>query len=97
MKLQVRRAASCPKRLHIDLAANRCRRGGMPGSSFGILRAGCTASENDRAGLQALFTQRGWQLFDENWLRDQLHKMAKRGYENEVSAVVAKLLLRETK
>ena len=82
-------------RLHTDLAAiGACAADAKV--QLG-LACGRIASEKDRAGLQALFTQRDWQLFDENWLRGHLHKMAKRGYENEVSAVVAKLLLRETK
>ena len=61
------------------------------------LACGRIATEKDRAELKTLFAQRGWQLFDDEWLRKQLHAVAKRGYENEVSAVVAKLLLREAK
>ena len=59
------------------------------------LACGRIATENDRTGLTALFKQRDWQLFDEKWLQDKLRKMAKGGYENEVSAIVAKLLLRD--
>jgi hypothetical protein len=33
-------------------------------------------------------------LWDEKWLKEKLQLMSERGYENEVSAVVAKLLLR---
>ena len=82
-------------RLHTDLAAiGACAADAKV--QLG-LACGRIATENDRAGLQALFKQRDWQLFEDKWLREQLHKMAKRGYENEVSAVVAKLLLRENK
>ena len=50
--------------------------------------------EPDRMGLRTHFAHNGWQLWDEPWLRSQLGAMAKRRYENQVSAVVAKLLLR---
>jgi hypothetical protein len=35
-----------------------------------------------------------WELWDEHWLRERLRRTAKSKYENETSAVVAKLLLR---
>jgi hypothetical protein len=50
--------------------------------------------EPDRHQLAAHFEQNGWELWDEAWLRDRLARMARNGYENQVSAVVAKLLLR---
>ena len=40
------------------------------------------------------FAAKGWDLWDEPWLRQRLQVMSKRAYENQVSAVVAKLLLR---
>ncbi len=58
------------------------------------LACGRIASEVDRAGLKAHFAAKQWELWDEPWLRERLATMAKRGYENQVSAVVAKLLLR---
>jgi hypothetical protein len=58
------------------------------------LACGHIASAADRIGLQAHFKQQGWELWDEAWLRDQLTDMANGGYENQVSAVAAKLLLR---
>lgn len=61
------------------------------------LAFGRIASEADRQALTALFADRGWQLLDDHWLRKNLHRMAERAYENEVSAIVAKLLLREAK
>jgi hypothetical protein len=50
--------------------------------------------ENDRAWLRQHFDKNGWELWDEAWLRQRLQIMAKNGYENQVSAVVSKLLLR---
>jgi hypothetical protein len=48
----------------------------------------------DRKAIRAQFEAQGWDLWDEPWLRDHLKRMAEQGYENQVSAVVAKLLLR---
>jgi hypothetical protein len=59
------------------------------------LACGRIASEADRKGLRKLFAPKRWDLWDESWLRERLRHMAKRGYENQVSAVVAKLLVRE--
>jgi hypothetical protein len=58
------------------------------------LACGKIASPASRAELRKFFDQQGWQLWDAEWLQDRLRAMASRGYENEVSAVVAKLLLR---
>lgn len=58
------------------------------------LACGRIASDKDREALRELFGQRGWELWDEGWLRDHLQRMSDGGYENQVSAVVAKLLLR---
>jgi hypothetical protein len=59
------------------------------------LACGRIASGADREGLHKHFTERGWELWDEPWLRQRLQAMSERGYENQVSAVVAKLLLRD--
>lgn len=48
----------------------------------------------DRFNINRRFAPEGWELWDEAWLRDKLGKLAARGYENQVSSVVAKLLLR---
>lgn len=58
------------------------------------LAAGNVRNEADREKLSALFDERGWQLWDEYWLNAQLRDLADSKYENEVAAVVAKLLLR---
>jgi len=58
------------------------------------LACGRIASDSDREGLHRHFAQKGWDLWDEPWLRERLRVMSDRGYENQVSAVVAKLLLR---
>lgn len=58
------------------------------------LACGHIASDIDRTGLHKHFAQNGWELWDEPWLRERLQRMAQQGYENQVSAVVAKLLLK---
>jgi hypothetical protein len=58
----------------------------------------CLASahivDGHRNELRQHFAEKGWELWDEAWLEEQLKLMSERGYENQVSAVVAKLLLR---
>jgi len=58
------------------------------------LAAGKVRNDHDRAAIHTRFEAEGWELWDEFWLREHLKRMARRGYENQVSAVVAKLLLR---
>ena len=58
------------------------------------LACGRISSDADRQGLHTHFAEKGWELWDERWLRDRLRIMSEHGYENQVSAVVAKLLLR---
>jgi hypothetical protein len=58
------------------------------------LACGRIASTADREGLHKHFAKNGWDLWDEPWLREKLEAMSKRGYENQVSAVVSKLLIR---
>jgi hypothetical protein len=67
----------------------------LPNSTVQLcLACGHIATEADREGLRKHFAEQGWALWDEAWLRDRLRHMASGGYENQVSAVVAKLLLR---
>jgi hypothetical protein len=58
------------------------------------LACGKIRNETDRAIIRAHFEAQGWDLWDEPWLRVHLQQMADQGYENQISAVVAKLLLR---
>jgi hypothetical protein len=56
------------------------------------LACGHIAAKNDRAKLRDHFKAQDWELWDEDWLREHLKKMASSKYENQVSHVVAKLL-----
>jgi hypothetical protein len=55
----------------------------------GNLRSG------DEERLPQHFAANGWEFFGPGWLREQLRKTAASGYSNQVSAIVAKLLLRD--
>ena len=58
------------------------------------LACGRIATDADREGLHKHFAEKGWELWDKAWLRQRLQAMSERGYENQVSAVLSKLLLR---
>jgi hypothetical protein len=58
------------------------------------LACGRIRNDADRATIHAYFERMHWELWDEPWLRRHLQAMANQGYENQISAVVAKLLLR---
>lgn len=59
------------------------------------LAAGRVAGEPDRIKLKDHFSSRGWIFWDDEWLHSALVEVSKCGYENEVLAIVAKLLLRK--
>ena len=78
-------------RLCLQLAASgACRE--MPQVRLS-LACGKVRNE-DRAAIRAHFERQGWEIWDESWLRKRLEHMARQGYEDQVSAVVAKLFSR---
>lgn len=79
------------KRLRIQLAENGAC---LPNAEVRLALACGKIRDKDRAWLADHFKGQGWDIWDEKWMRDRLQEMAKRGYENQVSSVVAKLLLR---
>lgn len=66
----------------------------QPDASVRLCLAAGKVRERDRAWLREHFRTQGWELWDEAWLRERLQQMSAQGYENQVSAVVSKLLLR---
>lgn len=52
------------------------------------------ASAIDRDWLRHHFRQQKWQLFDDEHIRSELQAVADGGYENQVAAIAAKILLR---
>ena len=61
------------------------------------LVAGRIATEQDRRELAGEFNRAGWELWDDKWIRDTLVEIASSSYEDDVSSVVAKILLRKSK
>ena len=51
----------------------------------------------DRERLKRYFDEQNWELWDDSRLRSMLSVLSEGSYENHVAAVVAKLILRETK
>jgi hypothetical protein len=69
----------------------------IPASNVRLfLACGHIASKDNRSKLRKHFEDRKWELWDEDWLREHLEKMANSKYENHVSHVVAKLLRDKT-
>ena len=58
------------------------------------LVTGKIATDRDRRSLHRFFEEQGWLLFDEYWVKSRLENLAKKGYENEVAIIVAKLFSR---
>jgi hypothetical protein len=78
-------------RLRLQLAeCGACR----PDADVRLSMACGKIRERDRKWLHEHFVSHGWELWDEPWLRKRLKVMSEQGYENQVSAVVSKLLLR---
>jgi hypothetical protein len=79
-------------RLKLQLAASgACREDSRVELS---LACGKIRNDDDRKKLRAHFLQNNWELLDESWLQERLKRMSKGSYENQVAAVVSKLLLR---
>lgn len=51
----------------------------------------------DEHGLRSHFERKGWVLYGPQYIRDELKKLSKAGYENSVAAIVTKILMPSTK
>lgn len=60
------------------------------------LVTGHIANTTDRTKLHEFFSQKGWLLFDEVWLKERLDKLSISDYEDDVAVIVAKLFARIT-
>ncbi len=58
------------------------------------LAAGHIATDKDRERIRKMFRRNGWRLFDDGWVKQELAKLADSSYENDVTAMVAKLIVR---
>ena len=57
------------------------------------LAAGKIASRTNKKEMEDYFATNGWELFDQEWIREQLGKDANGGYENNIAHMVSKLLI----
>ena len=73
--------------------AGRCR----PDATVRLAMAAGKIRPGDEANMEHHFAERGWQFYGPCWLRERLEEMSAGGYTNQVSSVVAKLLLRPVK
>lgn len=60
------------------------------------LVAGKVATKDDHKKIEKLFNRKRWGFYDHSWLRKKLVTVSESAYENEVAAVVAKIILRDT-
>ena len=58
------------------------------------LAAAKIRNQKDRDELRNFFSKKGWILWDDERIREAIKELADSGYEDDVAAVVAKLLLR---
>ena len=58
------------------------------------LAAGKISTDEDRIKLREYFDERGWLLWDDQWIKAHLEELAKTAYEDEPSIITAKMLLR---
>lgn len=58
------------------------------------LITGKIATDNNRELLHQYFSKNGWLLYDEYWVKNKIESLAKKGYENDVAIIVAKLFSR---
>jgi len=68
----------------------------LPNPKIKLCLACGKIQQKARDSLTQHFKVNGWELLDEEWLQDRLQNMAEGRYENQVSAVVAKLLRRKS-
>ncbi len=59
------------------------------------LAVGKFRNRQDHAAIRQHFEAQGWALFDKDWIRERLESVSAGRYENQITAVVAKLLLRD--
>lgn len=65
-----------------------------PGVSVTLGMAAGKIKAGDQEDMERHFAERGWRFYGPDWLRERLEEMSAGGYTNQISSVVAKLLLR---
>ena len=72
-------------------------RGFCPADAMVTLCLAAGKVDGDEEWLKRQFESHGWRLWPPSFIREQLEVLRDIGYENDVAAVVAKLLLRQPK
>jgi len=57
------------------------------------LAAGKFHTSKDESDTEAFFSRRGWKLFTPKMIKDKIRELAKRGYEDNLATITAKLIL----
>ena len=65
-----------------------------PGATIQLGMIAGKVAGNDELKLRALFHERGWFFEGPSWLKTRIASLSESSYENQVAAVVSKLLLR---
>jgi hypothetical protein len=50
---------------------------------------------NERDEIAAIFEDHGWNLWDSEWLQEELRVLSESDYEDSIEAIVTKILLRK--
>lgn len=58
------------------------------------LATGKISSDDERTKVRELFKKNEWKLYDDVWIAKKVKAFASLGYENDVAAVVAKIILK---
>ena len=59
------------------------------------LAVGKFRNQQDHDAIRQHFEYQGWALFDRDWIRERLETVSASGYENEITADLAKMMLRD--
>ena len=59
------------------------------------LAAGNIHSSDDESKISDYFSQRGWKLFTPKKIKDQIKELSRKGWEDNIVTITAKLILRD--
>ncbi|MGZ4978290.1 MAG: hypothetical protein ACXV8O_14130 [Methylobacter sp.] len=67
----------------------------LPKPNVGLALMTAKIRKSDRDAVTSIFKKNKWELFDAEWIKHRLHDLSTGSYENNVSSIVAKMLLRD--
>jgi Holliday junction resolvase-like predicted endonuclease len=59
------------------------------------LAVGKFANDDHRNKIMDHFENNSWMIFDDHWMQNRLENISKSSYENDVTSIVSKILLRD--